>query len=159
MHESELNKSLGDSEPALHQGYQSPAGLVSEWVSDVACQPMHYAPGIVHDYRVDINRTSGNQVFRRYHDGTLDVMAAKHVVIEVIEQARNGVQPLTDLQKLILSVIFPGVFNFEDPLVVEKMRAAQMNLSLDECQLVAVKVAQHLAEAMKFIVTTSGTSA
>lgn len=156
-----LSKSVG-GEPALGQGMHSPAGAVAEWTADMAFEAKQFAPGIVHDYRVDINRTSGNQIFRRYHTGMLDVDAACAVVIEILDQARDNnyhVQPLTDLQKLILSVIFPSVFNFMDPVVAEKMRAAQMNLSPQECQLIAVKVTKHLAEIMNYILSTSGTAA
>lgn len=161
MQESEMKKSVG-GEPALGQGLHSPAGAVAEWTSDMAFEAKQFAPGIVHDYRVDINRTSGNQIFRRFHNGQLDVDAAKAVVIEILDQARDNnyhIQPLTDLQQLILSVIFPSVFNFMDPVVAEKMRAAQMNLSPQECQLVAIKVVQHLAQIMNYVVSTSGTSA
>lgn len=152
-------KSLNKSTSALNQGSASPAGDVMEWVADSAFQTETRPAGIQSDYRVDIFRTSGNQVFRRYHDGRLDIEAAKNVVVEVVNKVKWGVTPPTDMEKLILSVYFPDVFDFMDPIVAAKMRAAQMNLSQQEIQLVATLVAKHFNEVMTQTLSTSGTSA
>ena len=149
--QSDIQKSQG-------QGTHVP-NAVLDWVADHSVNGADLPNEQRGQYRVDVNRVSGNQVFRRYHDGTLDIENAKNVIVDVVEKAKGGVWPLTDLDRLILSVAFPSVFNFEDPFLAAKIRTAQVNLSEDEVRLVAAKVALHFHQVMATTNSTLGTGA
>lgn len=129
---------------------------VASWVADVSCKPVERAASVHGDYRVPVGRASGNRVFRRYHDGSLDVDAAAALVVDLVNQLKRGVLPLTDTDKVILSVHFPDVFDFMDPIVAAKFRIAQFDLTQEECNIVSAKVSLFLLQAMQAAHSNTG---
>lgn len=149
---------------ALDQGEQSPAGAVMDWVADQSCSAPVRPAVIQSDYRVDIFRRSGNQMFRRFHDGSLDIEAATIKVLAIVEKAKDQEKMqskglLTDMDLIVLSVYFPGLHEYAYPLVAAKMAMSQLNLTPQEAQLVASRVALRLSQIMQNIKDTSGTNA
>jgi hypothetical protein len=104
---------------------------------------------IAADYRVPVGRAYGNQLFRRNHDGSLDVDSARDSVLTVLSKVRHKAY-LTDFEKLILSSVFPGVFQFYDPMVASKMASVQLQISMQERQDIAILVSAHMAEELNW---------
>ena len=101
------------------------------------------------DYRYPTGRAHGNTIFRRWNDGTLDVDSAASEAISLLAKVRNRV-PVTDFEKIVLTAAFPGVFQFEDIVVAQKMLALQGSISVMEMQQIAMVVASRLAEEENF---------
>ena len=136
----------------------APGATPTSWVADQSCDTVTPPPGVQSDYRVDINRVSGNQVFRRYKNGQLDTDAARDMVLEVVYKAKSKIAFLTDLEKIVLSVYFPGVFDFLDERVAAKISAHQLNLTPQEIAIVSTKVAIALQDHMLAAITQTGVS-
>lgn len=158
-----IQKKLAELKSHLSKGgptapADSSPDVVQQWVDDQCCAVQVMTPGVHGDFRVPTGRASGNQLFRRYSDGTLDIDAAKDVVVDVIIKLKHGVQPLTDLEKLVLTLHFPSVFNFYDPLVAAKMAAHHLNLSMHEKMMISAKVAQVLQDSMESLISGTGVS-
>ena len=56
----------------------------------------------------DKNRNLGSRLFRRYHNGRLDVRWAKGIVREALYKSNCGI-PLTEHEAVAVSVIYPEV--------------------------------------------------
>lgn len=94
-------------------------------------------------YRSPDGRVNGNELFRRYPDGTLDLDAAKHVVVDIINRVRDhGI--LTELEKVALTCIFPMMFSFVDARLIGPLTAVQLRLSADEILAIHRAVTQHM---------------
>ena len=108
------------------------------------------AVGTVHGpvYRRPLDRESGNELFRRYPDGTLDMDAACHVIIDAIHRVRDG-GPLTGIEMTALSCCFPSAFSAVDQGMSSARRAVSLRLSDSERVQLSLKVATHLAEEMQ----------
>lgn len=107
------------------------------------------------DYRAPHERVNGNEVFRRFPDGSLDIDAAKHVVLDCLKTVKEQ-GPITDLQKVILCVFIPQVFNYIDPVVADKMRVIHCRLSPYEVISVTGEVFLHLSEEVAYMRSVRG---
>lgn len=105
--------------------------------------------GVVSSYRTPADRTSGNDTFRRYPDGTLDVEYAKHKVVDMLHRLKDG-QPLTELEKCILTCCFPAATPFMDAGVADNLRAVNLRIAPEEMLAISMKVASHLAAEMNY---------
>lgn len=104
-------------------------------------------------YRTPLDRVSGNEFFRRYIDGRLDIEYATQKVLDAIHRAKDsgGVSgQLNNEEKTALSIMFPAQFDFVDSAMVATVAAVQMKLSPVELELVRRKVAARLAEIMNY---------
>lgn len=108
--------------------------------------------GVVSSYRTPAERSSGNQLFRRYPNGLLDVAWAKHQVLDALHRAKDsgGQDQLNSLEKVALSVLFPHSFSYVDSAMVSQVASVQLRLTPDEVVEVRQAVARHLAEEMNW---------
>ena len=104
-------------------------------------EPQMRAPG---------DRNIGNLLFRRNPDGTLDVEAAKMVVVDIIHRAKD-LLPLTEQEKIVLGCFFPMQFpGFIDQRLVKQITAVQLRLAPWEVMDVAMAVSSHLMQEMSY---------
>ncbi len=103
-------------------------------------------PLIDPQYRTPADRNSGNVLFRRYPDGTLDVEYCKHEIIDALNLVRAvGPSGLNSTQQAALCCVFPDMFDFIDSTLVDAVRKVQCKVSKDECNNLKALVALHLA--------------
>lgn len=100
-------------------------------------------------YRAPSGRNLGNQSFRRYADGTLDIDAAKNVVIDAVHKAKDH-GDLTELEKLVLTIVFPMYFAFVDARLIGPLTAVQLRLSPSEVMQIQQVVVAHLITEMNW---------
>lgn len=133
-HNQELLKSQ------LAHKTEHPDHELTEDVPTVHMEPQFRAPG---------ERNLGNQIFRRLPDGSLDVEAAKMVVVDIIHKLKDGLMP-TELEKLVVGCFFPLQFPFVDGRLAKQISAVQLKLTPWEMALVAQSVAEHLSQEMSY---------
>lgn len=100
-------------------------------------------------YRTPPDRVMGNQMFRRYPDGTLDLEDCKHRVVDALRKVKDGLPP-TSLEKVALSCIYPTLFAYVDARLLSSVSAVQLRLSPWEITLIHQKVAEHLIQEMNW---------
>lgn len=100
-------------------------------------------------YRTAPDRISGNEMFRRYPNGMLDVDHAKHQVIDALHKVKDK-GPLNSMEVVALSVLFPDLFadhfGVVDSATIDAVRRVQLKLHPEETMAIAAAVAGHLAE-------------
>jgi len=101
-------------------------------------------------FRAPRDRNLGNVLFRRNIDSSLDMQAAKHVVVDAVHRACDSTDALNDLDKMVLSVFFPGVYMFVDAGLVDSMASVHMRLAPHEIDAVRFLVAAHLKAEMSY---------
>lgn len=123
------------------------AGEGTDWTET---EPQLTVPeGVVPQFRAPGDRNIGNVLFRRNPDGTLDLDAAKHVVVDIIHKVKDKL-PLTELEKMVLGVLMPLVFDFVDPRLAGPMMAVHLRLAPWEIVLINEKVSAHLIAEMSY---------
>jgi hypothetical protein len=120
----------------------------TDYVQDTGA-PTH-PPGVNNSYRTPHDRVSGNKMFRRYLDGSLDLQHACQVVIDSVHRHKQKDIPVFPQEAVALQVIFPGHFGDMDPLMASSMATVNLDLLDEERALIRIKVAQHLAEEMNW---------
>jgi hypothetical protein len=100
-------------------------------------------------YRAPMDRVNGNEVFRRYPNGDLDLENAKNVVVDIIHKVKDK-GPLTELEKLILGCMYPLMFAFVDPRLASQLMIVQLRLAPWECAMVCQAVDAHLITEMNY---------
>lgn len=100
-------------------------------------------------YNAPHGRMLGNQLFRRYPNGNLDLDAAKHVVVDILHKVKDKGY-LTELEKLVLNCMFPMAFSDVDPRLSEPLIRVQLKLAPWEIDLVAHAVSAHLVAEMNY---------
>lgn len=100
-------------------------------------------------YNAPQGRVLGNQLFRRYPNGMLDLDGAKHTVVDIIHKVKDQ-GPLTELEKLVLGCIFPLVFPFVDGRLSESLTRVQLKLAPWEIDQIAHAVSAHLTAEMSY---------
>jgi hypothetical protein len=100
-------------------------------------------------FRAPMDRNIGNVLFRRNPDGSLDMDAAKHVVIDIIHRVKDQ-GPLTELDKVTLGVMFPTLFAFVDPRLATSLMAVHLRLSEWEVQSIVELVAAHFKAELNY---------
>ena len=110
---------------------------------------MHLTAEPVSSYRTPVERVNGNVMFRRYLNGALDFDYAIGKVLEAVHKLKEGV-PLSQPEEVALSVVYPSVFSYVDPGVVDSVRSVNLKLSLEETSLIALKVSAKLAEELNW---------
>jgi hypothetical protein len=135
---------LAKNMEALSGGH---AGAGTDWseTEHVASVPA----GVEPQFRAPGDRNIGNVLFRRHPDGSLDVDAAKHVVVDMVHKVKDKL-PLTELEKITLGILFPMVFEFVDPRLSESMMRVHLRLTPWEVALVNERVAAHLTAEMSY---------
>jgi hypothetical protein len=103
-------------------------------------EPQFRAPG---------DRNIGNVLFRRNPDASLDLENAKNVVVDAIHKVKDK-SPLTNLEELVLSIMFPLMFTFVDPRLAGPMAAVHLRLAPHEITMIQAKVAAHLTAEMSY---------
>lgn len=103
-------------------------------------EPQFRAPG---------DRNLGNQLFRRNPDGSLDIEAAKMVVVDIIHKVKDGLA-LTELEKLAVGCCFPLQFPYVDARLAKQLSAVQLKLTPWEMTLITAAVAEHLSQEMSY---------
>jgi hypothetical protein len=91
-------------------------------------------------------RNNGNEVLRRYPNGTLDMEYATHKIISVL----NTIQDrgfITDHEKAIVALVLPDQFK---ELIDPKIAATMTKISNDERMLLRVLVNRHLKEVQNY---------
>lgn len=137
----------GDS---LSKSMESIAGGHAGGTDWETTEPVPKVPeGVVPQFRAPGDRNIGNQLFRRNPDGSLDVDAAKHVVVDMVHKVKDGL-PLTELEKMTLGIMMPLVFDFVDPRLATPMMAIHLKLTPWEVMLVNERVAAHLTAEMSY---------
>lgn len=121
------------------------AGAGTDWTADAPApvgtmEPQFRAPG---------DRNLGNVLFRRNPDGTLDLDAAKNVVVDMVHKTKD-LLPLTELEMLTLSILFPVVYTFVDPRLAGPMMAVHLRLEPWEVEQIKQRVAAHLIAEMNY---------
>lgn len=102
--------------------------------------------------RYPVGRVDGNPLFRRYTDGSLDVMYAVHKVVDAIHAIRDsgGADVLGPVDRMALSVLFPYSFAYVDSGMLSHVATVQLRLSPMEVEMIRARVASHLAEEMNW---------
>jgi hypothetical protein len=102
-------------------------------------------------YRTPADRVSGNEFFRRYLNGMLDIPYAVSKVLDAVHRAKDsgGIDQLNGEEKTVLGVIFPVPFGLADA-VAGSMAAVQQRLSLIEVEQIRQAVAAHLQEELNY---------
>jgi hypothetical protein len=135
---AELLKSM---EPNIEGGQAGATDLkITEHASDAHMDPQFRAP---------TDRINGNEVFRRYPNGNLDLENAKHIVVDLLHKVKDK-HPLTDLECLILGCFFPLMFPLADAGLAEPMMRVQLRIAPWECLIVTQLVADHLQSEMGY---------
>ena len=111
----------------------------------------------VQRYRTPHDRVSGNLVFRRYPDGSLDFDYAKHSVVDAARKAKEGL-PLTPQEETVLSVLFPQQFDFLDGGMLSHVRRTVLKITEEETAIVAKMVRAHFAEVLNYNAGFGGNS-
>jgi len=108
--------------------------------------------GVCPSYRTPTDRVSGNQMFRRYANGDLDVGVALHHVVDALHRAKMsaGHDQLNSLEKVALSVLFPQSFSYVDAGMAGSVATVQLRLSPLEIVQIREAVARHLAEELNW---------
>ena len=103
-------------------------------------------------YRTPPDRVNGNQFFRRYINGILDVPYAAAKVIDAIHRAKDsgGIDQLNGEEKTALSLIFPTQFGSMSSAVASATAMVQQRLSLMEVEQIRQTVAAHLQEELNY---------
>lgn len=145
---------FGD-DPFNHSRMPLQKGMTRDSVTDYSVNTnVPVRPAIVQgDYRVPVGRTLGNVVFRRDVNGQLDIDYAKNLIVDCIHKQKDDESQLTDLERLLLSITYPTVFNYVDAVVAAKMRIIQFHLQDFEVQKICMAVADHLLEEMHYAST------
>lgn len=94
-------------------------------------------------YRAPLDRVHGNEMARRYPDGSLDVDYMKHKVLDALRKAKDGVQ-LNALEELALTVLFPTSFSYVDDGLTSDLAKVNLKITPMESMQVAQAVAEHL---------------
>lgn len=105
--------------------------------------------GVVPQFRAPGDRNIGNVLFRRNPDSTLDLEAAKHVVVDMIHKVKDQL-PLTELEKTTLGVFMPTIFEYVDPRLAQSLMAVHLRVTPWEIELVNHLVAAHLLAEMSY---------
>ena len=108
----------------------------------------HVGAGVLSSYRTPAGRVNGNELFRRYPNGMLDVTWAMHQVIEALHRAKQsaGHDQLNSMEKVALSVLFPQSFGYVAPGMVIAVATVQLRLSPLEIIQIREAVARHIGE-------------
>lgn len=142
---------MSDSKMPLHIQKALSGGSPEEQLTDYRpTEPMVTVTSGVHSsHRTPSDRAHGNDTFRRYADGTLDIEYAKHKVLDMVHKVRDK-HPLNNIEQCILTCCFPEAFYYMDPDVAANIRAIALRVTPREMLAIAMAVSSHLAEEMNY---------
>ena len=111
-------------------------------------------------YRTPVGRVNGNEFFRRYMDGRLDLKYAASKVIDSLHRSKDGggVDQLNSEEKVCLSILFPEVFTEVDSAITSTVAAVQLRITVEEMHAVRQIVARHLQEELNYNAGRGGNS-
>lgn len=103
-------------------------------------------------YRTPPDRVCGNEFFRRYISGVLDLKYAVNKVVDALHRAKDsgGVDQLNNEEKTALSILFPMQFTFIDSSMTAQVAATQLRISPLECETIRQAVASHIQEELNY---------
>lgn len=121
----------------------------TDYVNDTSAPTV--PAGVQSNYRVDSGRVNGNEMFRRYLNGSLDMDYACQQVIDAVHRVKHGAAPLYSQEAVALQVLFPMSFHGElDPSMVAAVASVNLSLVPEETAMIRMKVAAHLSEEMNY---------
>ena len=111
-------------------------------------------------YRTPPDRVSGNEFFRRYITGLLDIPYATRKVLFALARAKDsgGVDQLNGEEKSVLCVLFPVQFGMGID-IAGGIAQIQQRISLDEIGQIRQAVAAHIQEELNYNAGIGGGSA
>lgn len=104
---------------------------------------------MVSQYRIPMDRVNGNEIFRRYPNGMLDIDYAAMKVVDAIHIVVNG-GPLNAEQKTALSCLAPDSFGYIDPGMAASVLRSTLRISVLECVEIMDRVSTHLLEEQAY---------
>jgi len=107
---------------------------------------------IEENYRTPTGRVNGNELFRRYLDGRLDIKYAVHKVVDALHKYREHAVPLYTQELVALQILFPEVISdgLIDPSMVSAVAGVNVKITPQERELIRIKVASHIAEEINW---------
>lgn len=88
------------------------------------------------------NRTLGTRLFRRYHNGRLDILWAKGIVREALYKSNCGI-PLTELEAVSISAIYPEIRFDGLPKKIVDLKAKLSKSEIDEIRIAMDREVSH----------------
>ena len=112
-------------------------------------------------YRTPLDRVNGNEFFRRYIGGQLDLAYACEKVVWALARAKDGggINQLNTEEQTALGILFPAQFPVMDSGMVGAVAAVHNRLSPMEMQAIRQGVAAKLQEIMNYNAGRGGGSA
>lgn len=126
------------------------AGSVTDYRQTEELPVLTTIPGDTYNAPAPGARVNGNEIARRYPDGTLDIDYMKHKVIDALHIVKNK-GTLNSVEEIALSVLFPSVFMFIDPLMTDYMTKVNLRITPFEATEVAMAVAEHLCKEHEYL--------
>jgi hypothetical protein len=118
--------------------------------SDPGLPYMDVPTGVRTSYRTPTpgERVNGNEFFRRYINGMLDIESAAHKVIDALHRVKDsgGHDQLNSEEKTVLGALFPTQFSEIGAVIA----SVQLRISDMEVEMIRQRVALHLAEEMNW---------
>ena len=124
----------------------------TDYVNDVDADVHIAAMGPVNNYRTPADRVNGNEMFRRYLDGRLDIKYAVDKVVDAVHRYKEKDIALYTQEAVSLQILFPGA-GFDggvDPAMANAVAGVNLKLTPQEIALIRFRVASHLAEEMNY---------
>jgi hypothetical protein len=112
-------------------------------------------------YRTPIDRVSGNEFFRRYLDGRLDIKYAVGKVVDALHRAKDGggVDQLNNEEASCLRLLFPMPFHdMSNAAVCGTIAAVQFRISELEKEQIRRAVSSHIQEELNYNAGLGGNS-
>lgn len=112
-------------------------------------------------YRTPPDRMCGNEFFRRYINGVLDLRYAVDKVVDALHRAKDGggVDQLNNEEKTALGILFPMQFATVDSSMTLQVAAVQLKITPVEMEAIRQAVAAHLQEELNYNAGRGGSSA
>lgn len=111
-------------------------------------------------YRTPHDRVNGNEFFRRYISGALDLKYAVAKVVDALHRAKDGggIDQLNNEEKTALSIMFPMQFAFIADNMAAQVAAVHMRLAPAEIEAIRQGVASHIEEELNYNAGRGGSS-
>lgn len=111
-------------------------------------------------YRTPPDRMCGNEFFRRYISGVLDLRYAVDKVVDALHRAKDGggVNQLNNEERVALGILFPLQFAAVDGSMASQIAAVQLKISPMEMEAIRQAVAAHIQEELNYNAGRGGSS-
>lgn len=115
-------------------------------------EPYAHISAATASYRTPADRVRGNEFFRRYINGRLDLKYAVSRVVDAIHRVKDsgGHDQLNNQEKTALGILFPLQFSFVGDTMTDAVAMVQMRLALVEVEQIRRAVAAQLQEELNY---------